>query len=118
MRRRFWHAILNLRELRPWLPRLAFAGLGLAAGGGYGLTRVTGASPFWPLLCVPVGLLIAAAGAYAAVRGRSWPAMGVRYERPQRVPLSPAEDQVQRIGPSPSDVAMWDALDRGEDPSR
>lgn len=94
------------------------AGLGLAAGGVDGLTRVAGVSPFWPLLCVPAGLLVAAAGAYAVARGRAWPAMGLRYERRRPAPVSPAEDQVQRIGPSPSDVAMWDALDRGEDPSR
>jgi len=25
---------------------------------------------------------------------------------------------VERSGPSPSEIAMWDALDRGEDPSR
>jgi hypothetical protein len=95
------------------------AGLGVVAGGGYGLAGVAGVRAFWPTLCLPAGLLIAAAGAAAAIRGRDWPAMGSRYERPAPVPdISPAEDQVQRIGPSPSDVAMWDALDRGEDPSR
>ncbi|HKS98852.1 MAG TPA: Trp biosynthesis-associated membrane protein, partial [Rugosimonospora sp.] len=95
-------------------------GLGVAAGGGYGLASVAGVRVAWPVLCLPAGMLVAAAGMFAAVRGRSWPALGARYERPRAVPQISAveEDQVQRIGPSPSDVAMWDALDRGEDPSR
>jgi Tryptophan-associated transmembrane protein (Trp_oprn_chp) len=95
------------------------AGLGVATGGVYGLAGLVGVRVAWPLLCLPAGLLLAVAGALAMARGRSWPAMGARYDRPRPVPqVSPVEDQVQRIGPSPSDVAMWDALDRGEDPSR
>jgi hypothetical protein len=99
---------------------ILLAGLGLAASGGYGMAGVAGVIAGWPLLCIPAGLLVAAAGLVTVARGRSWPAMGARYERPAPVvaPREPVEDQVQRIGPSPSDVAMWDALDRGEDPSR
>lgn len=29
-----------------------------------------------------------------------------------------APAHVERSGPSPSEIAMWDALDRGEDPSQ
>ncbi len=98
---------------------VVLAGLGVLAGGGYGMASVAHVRMYWPLACVLAGLLICVAGVLAVARGRTWPAMGARYERPGPVaPLSPAEDQVQRIGPSPSDVAMWDALDRGEDPSR
>jgi hypothetical protein len=99
------------------------AGLGVVAGGGYGLAEVPGVRPLWPVLCLPAGLVVAAGGALAVARGRTWPAMGARYERPRPVSevppgVEPTEDRVHRIGPSPSDVAMWDALDRGEDPSR
>jgi hypothetical protein len=102
---------------------VVLAGLGIVAGGGYGLAGVPAVRPLWPVLCLPAGLLAAAGGVLAVLRGRTWPAMGARYERPRPAPAAlpvgdPTEDQVQRIGPSPSDVAMWDALDRGEDPSR
>jgi hypothetical protein len=103
---------------------VVLAGVGIAAGGVYGLAAVPGVRAWWPALCLPAGIVAAAGGALAVARGRTWPAMGARYERPGPVrggppPASePTEDQVQRIGPSPSDVAMWDALDRGEDPSR
>jgi hypothetical protein len=102
---------------------VVLAGVGIAAGGVYGLVAVAGVRHLWPALCLPAGLVVAAGGALAVARGQRWPAMGARYERPGRVrgvppSVEPTEDQVQRIGPSPSDVAMWDALDRGEDPSR
>jgi hypothetical protein len=98
------------------------AGLGVLAGGGYGLLGVAGARPVWPLLCLPAGALVAGGGLLAVLHGRDWPAMGARYERPRPASnacqADPGEDRVQRAGPSPSNIAMWDALDRGEDPSR
>jgi len=112
--------------LLPWLPALAVVGLagagalvatrgtgrravavllmlvgvGLAIGGGTGVRL----SP-WALLCLAGGLAVAAAGLAAWRGGRSWPAMGARYERP-RPKAAPA-----------SDAELWDALDRGEDPT-
>jgi Tryptophan-associated transmembrane protein (Trp_oprn_chp) len=98
---------------------LLLSGLGVLSAGGYGLAGIAGVRVAWPLLCLPAGALVAGSGAVALRRGRTWPAMGARYERPAPVTeFGPEHDQVQRIGPSPSDVAMWDALDRGEDPSR
>ena len=108
-------------DLLPWLPALAvvglagsgalvatrgagrravavlllLVGLGLVAGGGYGISR----SP-WALLCLGGGLAVAAAGVLAW-RGRNWPVMGARYERSRH----------------PSGGDMWDAIDRGEDPT-
>jgi len=95
---------------------LVLAGLGVLAGGVDGLATVAHVAVGWPVLAIVGAVLIGYGGGLAAVRGRSWPAMGSRYERP-RAPRSPAEDQPQFIGPSASDVAMWDALDRGEDPT-
>lgn len=86
---------------------LLAAGLGVAAGGGYGLAAVAQVAA-WPALCVLGGLAVAAAAASAVVRGRRWPAMGTRYERAART----AAPTGARTG-----TEMWDALDRGEDPT-
>ncbi|MGC9667394.1 Trp biosynthesis-associated membrane protein [Planosporangium sp. 12N6] len=117
--------------LLPWLPALALvalAGAGallatrgllrtavgvLLVGSGLGLAvgavaRLgAGASPVWPLATVLGGLLVAGAGGLAVARGRQWPGMAARYERPARV-----------SGPARSEAQIWDALDRGEDPTR
>jgi hypothetical protein len=120
-------------DLRPWLPALGWvglagagallatrgvarrvvggllvlAGLGLAIGGG---SAVAGAdpSPVWPVLTGLAGLVVTAAGGAAVAGGRHWPAMGARYERPVREPAGGAPDHPE---------ALWDALDRGEDPT-
>jgi len=90
---------------------LAVAGLPLVGAGVYG--AATG-RPIFPLLVGLGGALISYAGVRALLRGTSWPALSSRYERPS----APEPGKyVERSGPSRSDVAMWDALDRGEDPT-
>ncbi|MGI5237239.1 Trp biosynthesis-associated membrane protein [Dactylosporangium sp. CA-139066] len=64
----------------------------------------------WPLLCVVGGLAVLAAGVVTVRSGRAWPAMGARYERP----AAPAERKPDRPA---SQAELWDALDRGEDPT-
>ena len=98
---------------------LIVSGLSLAIGGVYEVAagRV---DQVWALLCAGGGLLMDHAGLTAVRFGAMWPALGSRYERP--VParaIEPVEPygQSERGGPSRSDVAMWDALDRGEDPT-
>ena len=113
--------------LQPWLPALAlvaFAGAGalLATRGGArlavgGLIALCGAAAVgtaavaaagsngWPLVAIGGGLLVLAAGVAAVVRGVRWPSMGARYDRSRPVP------------PSASGPGLWDALDRGEDPT-
>jgi Tryptophan-associated transmembrane protein (Trp_oprn_chp) len=91
---------------------LVLAGLSLAIGGSYVAVAGRG-SVLWALLCALGGLLIGHAGIRTLLRGAAWPALGTRYERA----VEPVE-YVERGGPSRSDVAMWDALDRGEDPTR
>ncbi|MFI6822586.1 Trp biosynthesis-associated membrane protein [Micromonospora sp. NPDC050187] len=133
--------------LLPWLPALAvvaLAGAGavlatrrglrrvvglvilvlgtaVAVGGGYALTAgfAGEVSRQWPALCLLGGVLAAAGGAWTALRGAAWPAMGARYERPARGgaatsggPAAPG------AAVSPRGTAdAWDALDRGEDPT-
>lgn len=63
---------------------------------------------WWPALAVAGGGLVSAAGVLTAVRGRQWPALSARYDAPgSGPPAAPA-------GPD----AIWEALDRGEDPTR
>ena len=67
-----------------------------------------GAATARPLLALAGALPTAAAGLLTTARGRSWPALGRRYEAPQARPAA-------RGGEAP---ALWEALDRGEDPTR
>jgi hypothetical protein len=126
-------------ELLPWLPAVALVGLAgagavlavrgraravlglllglagllLAAGAVYGMATANQRYLAFPLLLGLGGLLVAYAGGRTLRRGASWPRLGSRYERPVAEPV----EYVERSGPSRSDVAMWDALDRGEDPT-
>lgn len=114
-------------EIAPWLPALgivALAGAGallatraaarLAVGillvvAGAGVTVASlvtlddDVRVAWPLLCALGGLVVLAAGVVTVRVGRSWPGMGSRYEAPARR--------------RPGQTDLWDALDRGEDPT-
>jgi hypothetical protein len=117
-------------DLRPWLPALgwvALAGAGallatrsalrrvvggllVLAGAGAAVAAMTvpgvGVGAGWPLLAAAGGLAVVAAGVLTTARGgRAWPAMGARYERATSSATRPGTD------------GMWDALDRGEDPT-
>ncbi|MFI8322952.1 TIGR02234 family membrane protein [Streptomyces sp. NPDC085529] len=67
----------------------------------------------WPYVTAGGALLILVAGLFALRYGKSWPAMGGRYERSgaPRAPRRPAAGDPDR----PED--LWKALDRGEDPT-
>jgi tryptophan-associated transmembrane protein len=97
---------------------LIVSGLSLAIGAVYEVAAGR-ADLGWALLCAAGGLLMDHAGLTAVRFGATWPALGSRYERPVAEPIEPVEPypQIERSGPSRSDVAMWDALDRGEDPT-
>lgn len=89
---------------------LVASGLGVLAGVGHLRFGVPGARNTWPLLCVAGALLLLAGGWQTIRHGGAWPVMGSRYERP----TGPTADQPHR---STADVDMWNALDRGEDPT-
>ncbi|MFF5972619.1 TIGR02234 family membrane protein [Streptomyces sp. NPDC012769] len=67
----------------------------------------------WPYVTAAGAALILAAGLFALRFGKSWPAMGGRYERSgaPRAARRPAAVDPDR----PED--LWKALDRGEDPT-
>lgn len=84
---------------------LLVAGAGVVAGAAWALAA-GGAAGGWPVTCGVGGALVGAAGAVCAARGAGWPALGGRYER--RVPADPRAQRPDQL---------WDALDRGEDPT-
>jgi uncharacterized membrane protein (TIGR02234 family) len=62
----------------------------------------------WPVVSVVGGLLLVLAGLLVVVRGRGWASMSSRYDAPSARPAKPASQE----------AALWEALDRGEDPTR
>lgn len=60
----------------------------------------------WWITALAGGVLLAAAGLLTVVRGRGWPGMSARYERPGKA--APAGDDP---------ASMWRSLDRGDDPT-
>lgn len=67
----------------------------------------------WGLIAVAAPFCVLAAGALVALRGRAWSALSQRYDAPTaRVPA------VAEAAPRDPDAALWDALDRGDDPTR
>ncbi|MFU8854248.1 Trp biosynthesis-associated membrane protein [Micromonospora sp. SL1-18] len=95
---------------------LTLVGLAVAAGGGYGMTAALGGGVGrqWPALVLVGGLIAAVGGAFTALRGGAWPAMGARYERQAR-PSGRADAGRPAVERGTRDA--WEALDRGEDPT-
>jgi uncharacterized membrane protein (TIGR02234 family) len=83
-------------------PQIAGAG-----GGAVGDVDVTA----WPWVTCAGGVALAAAGLLIAFRGGRWAALGRRYDAPsaQATPSRPAAPAAERD--------LWEALDRGEDPT-
>lgn len=105
---------------------LALAGLGIAASAAAGASdraaldgeaaskaaidgvrAVEVTHSVWPWVTLLGGVLIAVGGLLVVARGRHWPGMGSRYEAPGgRAPRRTA-----------TSADLWNALDRGEDPT-
>jgi uncharacterized membrane protein (TIGR02234 family) len=94
--------------------------------GGAGVVDGT----LWPVVAVLGALLLVAAGALVTVRGRHWSALSERYDAPvigarggrEPVPAdspadSPTDSPTDKAPVAPTDKALWDDLDRGEDPT-
>jgi uncharacterized membrane protein (TIGR02234 family) len=65
----------------------------------------------WPALTAASGALIVVAGVLAVVNARRWRALASRYEAPTG---GARAERAERGSP---DIAMWSALDRGDDPT-
>jgi uncharacterized membrane protein (TIGR02234 family) len=59
----------------------------------------------WPYVALLGALLLVAAGLLIVVRGRSWASMSSRYDAPAQRPRE-------------GEASLWEALDRGEDPTK
>jgi tryptophan-associated transmembrane protein len=91
---------------------LGLAGLVLAAGSAT-LLNQAGIRLAWVLLTLVGGLALSAAGGLVLASAGGWPDPAARYERhlerhPERLPEPGAA----------SEVGLWDAIDRGEDPTQ
>lgn len=102
---------------------LTAAGAGMVAGAGWAAADPSLALT-WPLLGVLGGAAVATAGALAAWRSARWPAMGARYERPRghggagaRPGRAAGADSGTDHDRQSTPEEIWDALDRGEDPT-
>lgn len=83
----------------------------VAAGApeALGTAQADGSFTVWPYLAALAGLLLTAGGLIITVRGQGWAALSSRYDAPAA--------RAQRPPPRP-EVAAWDALDRGQDPTQ
>jgi uncharacterized membrane protein (TIGR02234 family) len=68
----------------------------------------------WPVVALLAGLVAIGTGVLVVVRGRGWPGMGRRYERPG---ASTAPRPVRERTDEERATDAWRALDRGEDPT-
>jgi Tryptophan-associated transmembrane protein (Trp_oprn_chp) len=87
---------------------MALAGVGVAIEAVRLAVSTAGVRAIWPALCVVGALLVLASAGLTLRAGRAWPAMGTRYERAGRVDATADR----------SAAGMWDAIDRGHDPTR
>ncbi len=70
----------------------------------------------WWLVAVLAGLAVMVVGLLTVIRGRSWPSLSARYERSR--PTQGTSVNGDREGDQAREsLRMWDALDRGEDPT-
>ena len=81
---------------------------GRAAGVGPDAAVAATASPGWALVAAAGGLLLVLGGVLALLRSRQWPSMSARYETPRS----------RLATPPTTTAAVWDSLDRGDDPTR
>jgi hypothetical protein len=86
------------------IARRAVAVLVVACGLGIAGAGAVHATTGWALLCLAGGAAVVVAGAVAVGSSGTWPTLGARYERSTK-------------GPVQSGSQMWDALDRGDDPT-
>jgi uncharacterized membrane protein (TIGR02234 family) len=96
--------------------RALTGGLAEAATQLPGVGRTAGpvtvdAAAGWPVAVIAAGLLAVVVGLLVVLRGRGWPGMGRRYERPGAPSAARERSEEERS------TDAWRALDRGVDPT-
>lgn len=105
----------------PWLGGASAGRLtALAADIDLPTGAVEGAGRDGPVIALVAGVLAVLIGLMVTRRSTRWPAMGARYEVPVAAPPVAAGQPPEAVGTestSRSERELWDALDRGEDPT-
>lgn len=78
-----------------------------------GREAVGGHGTAWPWITAAGGALLLVAGLLVAVHGPRWSALGRRYESP----VAAADPGPAEKRPATGERDLWEALDRGEDPT-
>jgi uncharacterized membrane protein (TIGR02234 family) len=107
-------------------PAQAVAGAVTAASGrSAGVSGPPAAVTAWIWPALGAAALVAAAGVAAVLRARTWPAPGRRFESPEAAVRTGEGRGTTAGGPGAGGVrgqgdaiGAWDALSRGEDPTR
>lgn len=106
--------VLVWSGLRPLVAGVHPTAADLSTPAGSSVTGLhTALSPGWPVVVAVAGVLAVLTGALVVLRGRAWPGMGRRYERPGAAAVTPAREPTDEERAT----AAWRALDRGEDPT-
>ncbi|MEY9926124.1 putative membrane protein (TIGR02234 family) [Catenulispora sp. GP43] len=84
---------------------------GKAAAKGYAVGHVAAHTAAWWLLAAVGGVLVVLAGVATVIRGAAWPGMSSRYDN-----AATGKAAARAVGTG-SSKDLWDALDRGEDPT-
>ncbi len=95
----------------------------VAARAGLDPGAAGAGATLWPVACVLGAAAVTVGGWWTVRHGHRWPAMGARYERPATRRATAAETRAASPEPAAVDQPradtrdVWDALDRGEDPT-
>jgi uncharacterized membrane protein (TIGR02234 family) len=109
-------AALAWSALGPLTGRVDVGAAGLPVLGGSLDAARTDVAAGWPVVVLVAGLLAVAVGVLVVLRGRDWPAMGRRYERPGAAGAGPVRRDDAQTDEERT-AAAWRALDRGDDPT-
>ncbi len=135
-----WWSLAGLAAVSDARGRQLVADARTVAGLGNAAATDVSVHPVWVVLAGLGGVLVAAGGVTTAVRGGRWRAMSARYESPMRpasappgrspdqpvatggasdpsVASEPDDPAVGEAARARADLALWQQLDRGEDPT-
>jgi uncharacterized membrane protein (TIGR02234 family) len=73
--------------------------------------------PLWGIATCVCGGLIVLAGLLIAWRGATWSGMSTRYSRPAPDGAPSTDPEAQQEAEAKANLAMWNALERGDDPT-
>lgn len=91
---------------------------GIVASAAYALAAVDRITAAGPAFALVAGVGLGVIGIVTLRRGGAWSGLGTRYEPPSSAGPRPAAPEQPSPGPARSDPDLWDAIDRGEDPTK